>query len=1194
MRIRTFVLSAVTATLALTSALEAAGIGEQSVLRVDTPAPVDALTSQATFYPGEEVTLTVTGQIDANHEQWEEDECHWLDIFKWFCDRVRRHRSHVRPQSQVGALLQIVGSPGSAPWAHGTPPNPVSSTFTSSPQHYFEPGKSGQGWSYVVAPSGASATFTVTLAPSTPSASISPVRLKAFIGDRIAGGERLTYDDCGPIRMCSAGALTIVLKDVVVDQRLQQIATYLSAERDLATVTGPHLFDHWVQLTKPSEAAHLLLAYANQFHPLAGESTEEARREILDFALGFSSVAKLNDNLLDTLRRERVLFHVEAGNLDVAIKEIRDALPTARSSWSTARDGGAEYPEKRTKGVSYIRWLIAAASAYPKQSDQLNSKDVRSAVALLASANEILAELIAEAPGGRDVELEREFAHNSVTNARLLTLLRGHGELREATQVIDRARAYFPRIFDGALTHPPAADGFLLLEASPPQAQEKAEPFEERTLPAVGWQIISSTTSRDHAFARRGQRFAQLRFEDDAPAVQWLDSPASTGDLIPVAARPLSLIVADAKGRLWRLTPGQPGATALLDDGATDRRVIASPTANAALVLGADGKFLLVTDLDRAADPSGARTGEAGMLHGVELAAIAPYGAALAGIAWIAPDSGKLQVSALMEDGDTGARLAEEIACSGKLPPDLSSIHLSSVAGDATKQAVLLVGRSKLARALVDGVHCKIEEIALSPETLKTAGGPWKVWPREDGWLLAPDGRAAGAALIVRTSGGVGEALRTMTLPHLMSLDRAHIQEVSSGQTAWRAWTDAVVPGRFQVATTTQDVAVHWRIPEPANTKEAVEELRIAPGSAKILSQGETFLVFHPVTSELSFYTRGPDGRTSSGRQATPIRLEAETVNFRLLDSGSGRALLVLGLGADGLVTEAHGITRQADGRWISRQLDLPQATIVPRDAASVVSVKGWRWIEPSDEAPHPFATLVPVSDRPAAGWTMPESLTDWASAPRYRTTLVRLSAAGAETTNVEVVAPDAILEVLTPAPGSIYAVVRIGASVATLDTVQGQLSLLQQYAQTPQNIEVLRSIDDKRIAIVVQDHPDSGYRAQANLLAFDGQKGYKALGCRHCALEVVRPDRPPRPYSTTTLDYLGIDTPQCLRIISFHTGSGDGSILDMPTGPLKAMTALKDGQETAPVLWVSPGNLQTEVYDGRRAQIFGKRCKGE
>jgi len=1166
--------------LAASTAEAASSIGEQTVISVRTRTSVDAITTRPTFYPGEGVTLSVSGQIDGNHQQWEEDECHSIDIFKMFCKKVRRHASHLRPHTQVGPLIQAV-SPSGGLWTEGIPSAPTSSAFTAAQMQYFQPGGSGTRWSYTVDAAG-SATFKLNASVSSPSGLLSPLQLRAFVGDLIAGVGPLVYDDCGPLRTCSEGAFVITLSDVDVTERLKLITDFLADQRDLTAVTSDSLIDEWVKQKKPNDAAKLLLRHADRFYRLAGSNTSQARRQILDLAL---SVATREDPIRDILERELALFHVEAGNLSLAIGIVSENLPDARIAWNRAIQTNPSLKERREKGLSYAGWLTAAARAYAKQTENIDAKDVRSGIAMLRSANEVLADLIQHAPRGRDLELESDYAHNGVTTARLLTLMHSSADLEDAAQAIDRARGYFPRAFDGLITSN-AGNNYVLLRSPTRTNPENAISLDEHPLEIWGWQIVPNSTSRDIGFAAKDQKLMELKLGSEKTDLYLLKTPVGAGKLRVLAARPRAIIVGNDRGAVWRLSDGTEPVT-LLKDAASDRRIFASPLANVALSLGTDGTFIVASDLDEATETTKVRTGQSDILKDVSLATVGQLDGSLARLAWIGAGK-RLEIADVISDGDASAKVGEQIPCSGAVPSDLETISMVPVQGNAKSHAILLIGKTGAARGVHDGTKCIIEPLSIPEGSAFGRNSTPRVWFRDDGWILFPEGRSVRQAAAVLSAGDAKDAIQMVVFPRAVSLDSAQIRESLIPSLSWTVYTNAFEPDSFQIGEVRDDPGVRWT---PFELRSEQTKLRIIPGSAKILSDGNTVVALDGLTSSVIFHHL--ERSSTSGQlvknQRVPIQSAPETVTMRLVELGSSNMLVAVGISAEGTVTEATKISRQTGGDWRPQRVALPLPRIIGRGESPPFTVHGWVMADVATTSPR-FLTLIPQALAPAT-WVPPKDLSEWKNAQKYAVDLFRIAPTTSDVVVLTVADPLGVVGLLEPVVGSRFGLVRTPTEYGTVSSGNAAVNVLVKTDAASQNVEVFRSADDKRVAFLARNRNQvSATPPKVEPFVFQQNSGYRVLQCAACSIKAA-PEQIKSAKTTPTLNFVGIQTERCIQIIQLAGNANSNKSLEVPGGDIAALTEVARANVAVPLIWVSAAD-HTEVYDEKHAKSFNYRCE--
>lgn len=830
------------------------------------------LPSQQPVYPGYTVTLQVTGQIDANHEQWEEDECHWFNVFKWGCTKVRRHRSHYQPQSEVGVVFQLADTQGDA-YLGGTPRSDAedASRYTSDPLRGLVPGSSGEGWKYDAQANLSTLTLTLESDSGRANALLEPAIIKGIVGDRVASsGTPVTRDDCSRFRTCSEGSLAVVT-DITTQRRLQLVADYLKQRRDPAKVASERLVDPLLARQHPDELAAMLLEYTSKF----GTSVNE-RGKLLRFAV--DNIKGSSPTTASKLSRTLVNHQIATGELGTALKTIQEKIAEQAPEFNDLEAKSTTIPV--AKAVEYAGWLTAAARVHMKLNEGVLQSDVDRSIGLLRTARDVLTQVIRNRDNNAVYEARQDVAAISVTLARLLSATLLPADMEEATRILTVARYYYPQEHPGSLlAGSPITPAFVVAKSG--TAGNTPRPV---ILPsAPGRWIAEPGDVQDEAWFMFNEdigRHALVTLEGGQVQTRYL--PEMPAGVRQAFAQKWAVWVAP-NGDVWRADPGQ--AEAVQRFKAADnspRATVLDAGGQVAMVVEPSGDFVLVDLQDAGGEHRGKLTDgqpEQGQLFAV--------GADQFLLVW--------REGAQLKSSLIDLRVPDQpIIIAGAhlpLPDELAApaaLDIQIHRGSTREQLVALIRSQD---------HAWRAYLSSTP-TLRALPDlgypPQRVWRSKEGWLFARNDQAS--SKLHQVSYKPNEtAMLTVDFPEPVSLDRGALIAPAGAPSQWMLMTDVSPTPALSLANLVRLDATAVDIKLDAGQVNGPQ--RTGVGNVHVINES-VVVVEHPLARTLRLYDTANPKLSMTLQAYTPA---GQQVILGAI-SGPG-AMLLLDQQSDGTVT---------------------------------------------------------------------------------------------------------------------------------------------------------------------------------------------------------------------------------------------------------------------------------------------------
>lgn len=1023
--------------------------------------------SQQPVYPGYTVTLQITGQIDANHEQWEEDECHWFDVFKWGCTKVRRHRSHYQPQSEVGVVFQLVDAQGDA-YLGGTPRGHAedASRYTSDPLRGLVPGSSGEGWKYDAQANLSTLTLTLESDPGRANALLEPAIIKGIVGDRVASsGIPVTRDDCSRFRTCSEGSLAVVVTDITTQRRVQLVADYLKQRRDPAKVASERLVDPILARQHPDELAAILLEYISKFATSVNE-----HGKLLRFAV--DNIKGGSPTTSSKLSRTLVNHQIATGELGTALKTIQEKITEQAPEFNDLETKSSTIPV--AKAVEYAGWLTAAARIHMKLNEGVLQSDVDRAIGLLRTARDVLTQVIHNRDNNAVYGARQDVAAISVTLARLLSATLLPAGMEEATRILTVARYYYPQEHPGSLlAGSPITPSFVVAKSG--TAGNTPRPV---ILPsAPGRWIAEPGDVQDEAwfmFNENIGRHALVTLEGGQALTRYL--PEIPAGVRQVFAQKWAVWIAP-NGDIWRADPGQ--AEAVQRFKAADnspRATVLDAGGQVAMVVEPSGDFVLV-DLQ---DAGGEHRGELadGQPEDGQLFAV---GADQFLLAW---REGAQLKSSLIDLRVPDQPIITEGA-NLPLPDELAApaaidiqIHRSST---REQLAALIRSQYRAWRASLSSTPTlqALPELGYPPQ---------RVWRSKEGWLFARNDQAS--SKLHQVSYKPNEtAMLTVDFPEPVSLDRGALITPAGATSQWMLMTDVNPTPALSLANLARLDASAVDIKLDANQVNGLQ--RTGLGNVHVINES-VVVVEHPLARTLRLYDTANPKLSMTLQAHTPA---GQQVILGAI-AGSG-AMLLLDQQSDGTVTLVRKL--EYTSQFFNDTWELTtQDCVADGCTADVRSTEGgtvipstWQRLPGASPERDGFVELIST---PVGGWTAlpltPEA--DWEIKIRAHTPDETM-----QYTTVRVHKPEDYLGSVRNAQDQLYALIRNGDQLQAVAWEDGAtVTLHEGLAQGA--VRLFPGREGSGVVSIRSGTPPQSLTLI--LYGFNATGRPVALGCSNCA----------------------------------------------------------------------------------------------
>lgn len=364
-----------------------------------SPADIQ-INPNAYLMKGETLTVSVSGRVNLNHENFEVRRCKYFGMKCWYEWRSRSHWKEAPHFKIAYTLVDLSGNE--------VQPKRIESLGSSFEIAY--PTSDRQGIS-------------------------DPLRIKAYIVR-----DDIHRIECkGRPRYCSAGALTMKVTSSNVDKRMKELEELLASYKEnpsaidtvylqSSLVMDPFLLDN---KTKRDDVQQL-------FAKKMSEWTVDVRngRSVVDLAKFAASMSN-NKESIQKLNTLIMNGHLARGDYSKVVQEGRSLMQTAKDKCE------GDYKDF-TACNEYITQLKLNATAWTEQRARYSSNEIRVAIGFQETALEVAKSVKAK---NKDMKpdlifsLRRNVANISYDVAQMLLILRTRPEIDRAVNFLATAKS---------------------------------------------------------------------------------------------------------------------------------------------------------------------------------------------------------------------------------------------------------------------------------------------------------------------------------------------------------------------------------------------------------------------------------------------------------------------------------------------------------------------------------------------------------------------------------------------------------------------------------------------------------------------------------------------------------------------------------------------------------------------------------
>lgn len=367
------------------------------------------------LFPGEKITVQMSGQANINHHHYEVRKCSWFGLS---CRWVPRSRANWRPVSELELVVGLYDASGK---------------LVPGSRRVWK----GTGDHVMMYPNNYKAGFAT------------PLRAKAYF--RSWNGASYHRTRCnGRPRYCSTGSPAFTVSASDIKKRLELLVTELNnMGNSLKTVDPVHIrsdrfIDNLLRDT-PEKRAALLKIFADMMECWNGseganncevenaDSAPEVKSKILDVARYAKS---FGDDPKQISRLNRVMFdaYIAQGDYETLISESADALKVAKNAY--------DKNDTAQNAIRLADLLRGTGIARLEKRARYSSTDVRFAVGLMEQAIAVLEKHVKDQGSESDNTYDKlldTFSSYYIDTARMMNVLRTPAELRYAERILDKA-----------------------------------------------------------------------------------------------------------------------------------------------------------------------------------------------------------------------------------------------------------------------------------------------------------------------------------------------------------------------------------------------------------------------------------------------------------------------------------------------------------------------------------------------------------------------------------------------------------------------------------------------------------------------------------------------------------------------------------------------------------------------------------
>lgn len=366
---------------------------------------------------GETITIKITGDIDRNHEHYQERRCRYFGLDCWYENRSVPHWVNAN-QLKIG--VSIVDSNGVSI---------LSKTFD-----------------------GGEAEHTMYASGLDTAAFTEKFKIRAYIA-----GPDINRTPCsGRPRYCSVGQLKLMITSTDVKKRKSMLENELQLMNksipDPVLVASGDFLDT-IFIDSPTRKLEVQTIFATELTKWQIDSSRA--KSIIDIAKHAISLSDDKDSLNRTKLNNIVLNgYLQAGEYSKITSEGTSALANAKTYYENVMNRGTKDKTALLGALEYSKMLRLNAIGWLEKKARYSSSDIRVALGFLETATGVLGPYALEPQYAsmtpqENGNLYQQFADLHLDAARMLTVLRTPPELTRAESLLAESICY-KRLADDA------------------------------------------------------------------------------------------------------------------------------------------------------------------------------------------------------------------------------------------------------------------------------------------------------------------------------------------------------------------------------------------------------------------------------------------------------------------------------------------------------------------------------------------------------------------------------------------------------------------------------------------------------------------------------------------------------------------------------------------------------------------------